>query len=68
MVEIWLPWAMREDPEGQHLAVAAAREQLQARFPRAAISLEIATLHSDERTRLASWRFAFAAARLVTTS
>jgi hypothetical protein len=66
MVEIWVPWAMREDPESRRLAAAAAREQLQARFPGGAISLDAVTLHSDERARLASCRFSFSALRLVT--
>jgi hypothetical protein len=66
VIEIWVPWAMREAAESQRLAAAAAREQLQARFPRGAISLDAVSLHSDERTRLASWRFAFSASRLVT--
>jgi len=65
VVEIWVPWAMREDPESRRLAAAAARERLQARFPRGAISFDAVTLHSDERTRLACWRFAFSASRLV---
>jgi hypothetical protein len=66
VVEIWVPWAMREDAEGQRLAAATAREQQQARFPRGLITFDGVTLHSDERARLASWRFAFSASRLVT--
>jgi hypothetical protein len=68
VIEIWVPWAMREDAESQRLAAAAARQQLQARFPRAVISLDVVTLHSDERTRLACWRFSFIASRLVTVT
>jgi hypothetical protein len=66
VIEIWVPWMMREDPQSQRLAAAAAREQLQVRFPRAAITLDAVTLHSNQRTRLSCWRFAFAASRLVT--
>jgi hypothetical protein len=65
VVEIWVPWSMRRDEEGGRLAAAAAREQLRGRFPRGAIALGPGELRCDERTALASWRFAFTATRIA---
>lgn len=64
VIEIWIPWGMREDAEGDQLAAAAAREQLRGRFPHGAIALGPGELRCDHRTTLASWRFAFTIAPL----
>ena len=65
VLDIWVPWAMREDAETQRLAAATAREQLRARFPHAVIGLVAAAPQHDERTHLASSRFTFTARRVL---
>ena len=65
VIEIWVPWGMRNAPEGGQLAAAAAREQLRGRFPHGAIALGPGELRCDVRTALASWRFAFTVTRML---